>query len=194
MKLPPKDISQIEYSPEFEAISVEALEYCLAHGAAKLSGVISAASVDRLIMGVPLRGDWILPAAPEVQHLYDLLNLPPEEISVDRHEQEVWDPTEPVMSHTDARIAPTGISLIIPFLGERAFFGADDKPFSAFTEGFPAFMTVYGPGDAILLRQKVLDSSTGTNYERVHHVGVGSTPRCLATIDISQKEVTSLRI
>ena len=194
MKPPIKNIAEINYAPEFDCINSEALDYCIENGATKLKGVISQDTLKKLGNGVPLHLELLTLLAPEINEFLNLFDIEQTDTRINVQNQGAW--TEPgyVLSHVDAEFAPVGISLLLPFSGEPAFFGADDERFGLLTDGFPSFMAVYGLGDAIMLRQQVKDIYSGIDYPQVHHVGVGSTERRLITLDVLQEEVSGVRI
>ncbi len=179
-----RDISEIEYAPEFTSFSNEALAYCLGNGAAKLSGVISQASIDRLNKGVPTHPKLFENEVPEIADFFNLMNIDSRALTyiTDIFQIPFGPDGPPPMSHDDSSVAPDGISLLIPYLGEPAFFGAQDERFRGMVTDLPAFMAIYGIGDAMMVRQHVVVD--GVEYPSAQHLGIGPSNRWLAAVDV----------
>lgn len=181
-------MSQHKFSPEFDTFSREALDFCLKHGAAKLGGIFDPTDVTKLSPTFPQHPELLSYQLPELHEFYKLLLLGYEDLDDEnkiRISSDTIDPFRPderirPLSHTDMD-APRGISLLVPISGDEAFFGAKDSRFSEEIE--PDFLTIYGLGDAILLRQRVTDQQ-GVTYPQAHHLGISTQSRQIIAIDV----------
>lgn len=180
------DIATIERLPEFDAISPEAVYACLGHGAAKLTGTFTEESISNLQAGIPFHPELLRVKSPEVSKFLSLFDLSAGgfinivDVPLSRNSDTT---SGSLMSHTDAD-APTGMSLLVPINGEDALFGVSNKRFDEKTP--PNYITSYGVGDGILIRQNVVDQLTDMKYFQAHHLGVANGERLLLAVDVRQ--------
>jgi hypothetical protein len=181
-------MSQNNLSPEFDAFSREALDFCLEHGAAKLAGVFDSVDVTKLSPTFPQHPELLSYRLPGLYDFYALLLLnrgdlnDTRKIRVSSVTITPFTPDERIkpMSHIDMN-APRGVSLLVPVSGDEAFFGAKNSRFN--DEIKPDYLTVYGLGDAILLRQRVSDER-GVSYPQAHHLGISAQTRQIIAVDV----------
>lgn len=182
--------------PEFDAFSREAVIACIGAGAAKFSGIISPESIQRLVEdGVARHPALMIDRVPELRSFYNLFGidyeLEPQSRGCRIAELDLpaatSQPQKKLVSHIDG-VAPIGISLLIPFEGGEAIFGADENEFGEGTPP-PSFLTTYGIGDAIMLRQSVTTFPDDRYYGQIHHLGISSSDRTLLATDVLRQQI-----
>ena len=186
-----KDVYKAEFASEYDTFTDSAILSCVANCAVKFSEVISDESLEKLNNGTPLSLMLLQEYIPEVRGLFEVLRLDSArfedrtyvDVSTETLAPFTSDDPKPI-SHIDQSTL-TGVSALIPFDGNSAFFGADDDTFSEFTE-YPKFLTTYGQGDVIVIRQNLHSNVSGRSLKQAFHLGIGSDERSLLILDIKQ--------
>lgn len=186
----------IEYSPEFDVFEPEVIHSAVIDGAAKVAGMISLRSVNRLKM--LLDTSVLEPAkslAPELEEVIDALMTPQNtalgmKYTSDMFMVEAQKTTG--VPHKDSkklRFGYFGLSLLLPIIGGEAYFAADERYFELFNDEYktPDKFWTYGPGDGIFIRQRLneVDGEWHPNPEldQMWHVGWGEENRLILGLD-----------
>lgn len=184
-----KSLEAIRLAPEFTDISQAAIEYAIGNCAAKLSCLIDVTRIEACSQGQIADGAQLSDKLPEVDQFLSLLGIP---YSDRADPSKVYISTQTItplatasshlLSHVDT-VPCTGISMLIPMSGSPALFGASNTPFGP-KQDIPPFVTDYGVGDAILLRQAMIHPVSGQRLPQSHHLGINlQSNRDILTID-----------
>ena len=87
-------------------------------------------------------------------------------------------------SHQDSNPIK-GLSLLVPKNGADAFFGASNRDeFCASSDNLPDMLWLYGPGDIIIIRQRIASiNGRSVGLDQVHHAALSLGTRNLLTVD-----------
>lgn len=176
-----------EFSPSFSRMSAGTIDYALRHGAAKVDNFLSQESVESLLEnGVTTIPSVMARRAPELQTYYDLLGIDDEQVDRISAARLAIAPNTGTI-HIDS--IPQGVSLLLPVIGGKAIFGANNKKFNP--DKMPGFVVEYGVRDAIVLRQS-LSAVNGVpvDYDAASHVGLCDVTREIVTIDFHTSGLT----
>lgn len=187
----PKEVYDDKFALGHDSFTESAILSCVTNCAVKFSGVISIESIDRLKRSTSLSPTLLQIHVPELQGLFDVLKLNSTrfedrtyiDVSIETLAPFSDNDPKPI-SHIDQSTL-TGVSALMPFDGAPAFFGADDNTFSELTD-YPRFLTTYGQGDMIVIRQNLYDVVSGCDIKQAFHLGIGSDGRSLLILDIKQ--------
>ncbi len=189
----------ISYSPEFTELGPDALQACIDNGAAKVAKCISTESIRRL---AALQKDFsktkLTSAVPELSWVFDAVATPEnltKGMIIKCATTKVAPPKLGVgeYSHRDYD-QPDGLSLLVPTIGERALFGADEREFIIpwlDDNVAPDFVCEYGTGDVLLLRQGIEKiNEVRVELPAMFHCGVSATNRLLYTVDFLARRLS----
>ena len=183
------------FAPEFNKIGPDAIDRCVEFGAAKISEVISFDSLNNFLDSPTEDPDQVRDRLPELEPLWEYLwcgsltkyagtqvvLLKPEGMSK----------AKVVDVHQDL-IAPSGITALVPYIGDRALFAADEEEFvfkPDLVQPFdstrlPSFITEYGPGDVILFREALKRvNGRDVDLSAMWHAGLSHKQRRLVSVD-----------
>lgn len=192
-------MKRLQEAPTFSQLDAEAISQAVDCGVAKISNFVGEATLALLQKRFGIGDDAeldsqvvrILPElAPVYEQLYTEANIAngmAMKVSVVALGASVSKG-----SHQDT-VAPKGLSLLIPYIGPEALFAASSLPFKLSWQTFepkpmnafaPEYLTTYGPGDAVLLRQAI-DNCDGQprDLEKTHHAGLADDRRKLLILD-----------
>lgn len=182
-----KQLEAVEFAPEFPSPDRAAIDYAVANGAAKIAhGFISEESLARLQERTPSCAELILIQAPELKQFVDIFQPRTGEewladdingrFLVQTLNRVGHDGQRILRSHQDSSAVPYGVDLLVPVDGPEAFFGASNESFGG--DDVPPFVTTYGPGSAILLRQKItMYDRKDVEYAHAWHMGFAAEDR-----------------
>lgn len=184
-----------QLSPEFTEIGPEAIDCCIENGAAKIAGAVSYDSLSGFLDSQTLDPDGIRQEIPELDAVWGFLwqrdhggYFGTQTMRIDI---KGCDEVDAVDVHAD-KSASTGITAIVPYVGDRALFAANNKPFlfrpdldNPFDDAdMPAYIAEYGIGDIMLVRQP-LRRVNGQPVSLYHawHAGLSRKRRDILCID-----------
>ena len=188
--MPEKSLETIECAPAFDRLSRSAVEYAIEHGAAKLSHVLSEASLERLRERKVTDIELALHRAPELQEFIDLFDIGKARQISRFLIQHITRPAgNKLAPHIDEGIVLGGIDLLLPLSGPEAVFGADNQRWSSRQK--PSFLAHYGPGSGVILRQRMRQFQ-GEEFVRPYawHAGYAAEERTLMSVCHSNVCVT----
>lgn len=188
-----------QFSPEFEAFSPEAVQFVVDHGAAKLSNILTYASLVRLTMATPDEArdfERLLTDVPELRPIDDYFNTAiNRDLGISRGTKGIplrgVAPGQLVDGHQDGiRYGGLkGFTLLMPYIGGSALFGASQAPFcmSKPLRGTPPpLIWNYGPHDVIITRQALEEvNDQPVDLGQTYHVGISHRNRIIRGINYS---------
>ncbi len=155
---------KVYFDNGFDSLCHQAIEQSVEHGAAKINGFLGKTSLERLQERCPSDAELLAAKIPEIaQFITYLCHDAKNTWSVSAEIAYVQNTSaynQTIVSHLDPpAYGKDGLSLVLPLTGAKALFGADDERFGDLngvcTKRQSSYVTEYGPGDAILLRQNV---------------------------------------
>lgn len=186
--------SVIELAPSFDQINMISIESCLENGAAKIDNLLSPGSVERLATGtIPGTAAEFVLAASELSQFFDAFKVEPDtKLRSERPTSLSFAFDDGPPPHIDrdpiSKTTLKGMSLLMPMSGEPALFGASNEKFV--WNQIPSFLTEYGVGDGMLLRQEI-ESVNGISCFMLcaWHLGVAATTRTFLAIDLDNPNI-----
>ncbi len=188
-------VMKITEQYEFTELTPEAVDCCVEHGAANLSGFLSEATL-RYIKerGFPVRqevAETVDAKLTKLMRVFGIGGLPKvsiEQASLVQMAIETipsFDDPARLDFHTDS-IQRNGVSFLIPISGSSARF-----EFRDIGEYEPEAVT-YMPGDILLLRQYI-ETYNGRIIRRpqIEHRGIAPSPRSIYTVDLHDKHLVT---
>lgn len=180
-----------QFSPEFEAFGPEAVQFALEHGAAKIGGILSHASLVRLSTTTPSEArdfERVVADAPELrpidEYFYTEAN---QDLGINRGTRGIplrgVTPGHLVDAHQDGiRYGGLkGFTLLVPYLGGPALFGASQTPFcmsNPLSSAAPTLIWSYGPHDIMITRQAIEEvNDQPVDLAQTYHVGISPVNR-----------------
>lgn len=179
-------LSVAEFSPSFSRMSAGTIDYAVRHGAAKVDNFFPPKSIQSLLTnGLTNIPSLLVCRAPELQTYFEILGVDDEQVgNITTERLPVEANTGDI--HTDA-ISP-GLTLLVPLLGGKAIFGANNEPFSP--DEIPGFVVEYGVTDVVVVRQGLTwVNDESVDYTWASHVGRGDTLREIASIHYRTSEL-----
>ncbi len=186
------------FSPEFDTYSPDVLKACVQQGAAKVAGMISDESIERLARpgAQSMSAQGILAAAPELEevrrHIQSNGRASFTMVAAFRNKAGE-DPRFQIRSHPDTE-SPKGITLVIPVTGKKALFAAADQPFNLREDGRvdvePHLLWEYGPTDVMFLRQGLRKvNRQKVKFGMAQHNGRSEGYRLLRMLDFRSRKL-----
>lgn len=188
-------IETIQFAPEFDGFSREALQSCMDVGAAVMRNFLSQESLQQLQASHPTDFVGFMNTVLELRAMRDGLaavnpsmgGKMPKDSDTGKLAYDRWG----AAAHVDVDIPrDTVFSLLLPLSGDPAIFAADKLFFDlGHYKGKPLdFVTWYGQRDGMLLRQSVnwIDGQQRQHDRKpLYHVGISPTNRRLAIVDVT---------
>lgn len=187
------------HSPEFTKASPEMLDSVIEVGAAVVRGFLSPKSLAAFQQSYSLDFSIFMKSMKETAKFYKLLTslnpdiygnidiAGPDPVSMSK-------PKSSYMSHIDT-LTPheTVLTMLLPRSGGSALFAAHSKHFNLLEicEGDvrPDFLTEYGEGDAIFLRQSINEwNGQSVLLQPAHHRGFSDAQRSIIAVDFLQDD------
>lgn len=157
-------------------------EQLVEYGAVMLNNLLYEKSVERLQRRLPLNLELLIHSAPELEDAFGVFGLEAQDENlVCIHDEELGvSNLEDMVAHQDSQ--PAGLAFLIPRSGPRALFAASNQQFDGLH--LPEMTTFYGPGDLIVVRQKLKTlNGQEVDMEPAWHLGSASENRHVVTVD-----------
>ena len=179
--------------PEFERLSRSAIECAVELGVAKVNNVLFPASAAALCARNVTDIELVLHIAPELGefvHLFDIGKAR----SIGRYLiQYIYRPAIGVFldPHTDNSVVSCGVDLLLPLSGPEGNFVAAENEWSPSDGESPEYMTTYGVGSGILLRQHIVTmQGLPVNKSYTWHTGWSNGDRQLLSVCYANRHIT----